>query len=140
MRIGRSISRRLRPKPVERVKSGGRPAWRPRAPMAAGTQSQLSQSTQISADFDQSHSLLPIRSTGRSELGPTKRSSRARIEGLNQGYGEAAQDLYANRFRSFRRVTLPLLWPGIMAGFTLAFVTSLDDFLTSFFLSGPSVA
>ena len=28
-------------------------------------------------------------------------------------------------------------WPGIMAGFTLAFVTSLDDFLTSFFLSGP---
>lgn len=62
---------------------------------------------------------------------------RARLEGMNQSYGEAAQDLYANRFRSFRRVTLPLLWPGIMAGFTLAFVTSLDDFLTSFFLSGP---
>ena len=50
---------------------------------------------------------------------------------------EAAQDLYANRFRTFRRVTLPLLWPGVLAGFTLAFVTSLDDFLTSFFLSGP---
>lgn len=62
---------------------------------------------------------------------------RARLEGMNQSFGEAAQDLYANRFRCFRRVTLPLLWPGIMAGFTLAFVTSLDDFLTSFFLSGP---
>ena len=62
---------------------------------------------------------------------------RTRLEGMNQSYGEAAQDLYANRVRAFRRMTLPLLWPGIMAGFTLAFVTSLDDFLTSFFLSGP---
>lgn len=62
---------------------------------------------------------------------------RARLQGMNQSYGEAAQDLYATRFRCFRRVTLPLLWPGVMAGFTLAFVTSLDDFLTSFFLAGP---
>lgn len=62
---------------------------------------------------------------------------RARLEGMNKSYEEAAQDLYANRFATFRRVTLPLLWPGILAGFTLAFVTSLDDFLTSFFLSGP---
>ena len=62
---------------------------------------------------------------------------RARLEGISGTYEEAAQDLYANRFRTFRRVTLPLLWPGVMAGFTLAFVTSLDDFLTSFFLAGP---
>lgn len=62
---------------------------------------------------------------------------RARLDGMNGSYEEAAQDLYANRFRTFRRVTLPLLWPGVLAGFTLAFVTSLDDFLTSFFLSGP---
>ena len=62
---------------------------------------------------------------------------RARLDGMNASYEEAAQDLYANRFRTFRRVTLPLLWPGVLAGFTLAFVTSLDDFLTSFFLSGP---
>ena len=62
---------------------------------------------------------------------------RARLDGLSGSYEEAAQDLYANRFRTFRRVTMPLLWPGVMAGFTLAFVTSLDDFLTSFFLSGP---
>ena len=62
---------------------------------------------------------------------------RARLDGMNASYEEAAQDLYANRFRTFRRVTLPFLWPGVLAGFTLAFVTSLDDFLTSFFLSGP---
>lgn len=62
---------------------------------------------------------------------------KARLQGMNPSLEEAAQDLYANRFITFRRVTLPLLWPGIMAGFTLAFVTSLDDFLTSFFLSGP---
>ncbi|MGE0240974.1 MAG: ABC transporter permease [Parvibaculaceae bacterium] len=62
---------------------------------------------------------------------------RARLEGMNRSFEEAAQDLYADRFATFRRVTLPLLWPGILAGFTLAFVTSLDDFLTSFFLSGP---
>ncbi|MFD1329155.1 ABC transporter permease [Mycoplana ramosa] len=62
---------------------------------------------------------------------------RARLEGISASYEEAAFDLYANRFRTFRRVTMPLLWPGIMAGFTLAFVTSLDDFLTSFFLAGP---
>ena len=62
---------------------------------------------------------------------------RARLEGMNKSYEEAAQDLYANRFATFRRLTLQLLWPVILAGFTLAFVTSLDDFLTSFFLSGP---
>ncbi|CAN7544449.1 ABC transporter permease [Rhizobium sp. LjRoot254] len=62
---------------------------------------------------------------------------RARLEGISGVYEEAAQDLYANRFRTFRRVTMPLLWPGVMAGFMLAFVTSLDDFLTSFFLAGP---
>ena len=62
---------------------------------------------------------------------------RARLEGISGTYEEAAQDLYATRFRTFRRVTMPLLWPGVMAGFTLAFVTSLDDFLTSFFLAGP---
>lgn len=64
---------------------------------------------------------------------------RARLEGISGTYEEAANDLYANRFRTFRRVTMPLLWPGVMAGFTLAFVTSLDDFLTSFFLAGPGL-
>ncbi|MBL0373545.1 ABC transporter permease [Rhizobium sp. KVB221] len=62
---------------------------------------------------------------------------RARLDGMSGTYEEAAQDLYASHFRTFRRVTMPMLLPGVMAGFTLAFVTSLDDFLTSFFLSGP---
>ena len=39
----------------------------------------------------------------------------------------AAADLYATPWQAFRRVTLPLLWPGIMAGLMLAFVISLDD-------------
>ena len=39
----------------------------------------------------------------------------------------AAADLYATPWQTFRRVTLPLLWPGIMAGLMLAFVISLDD-------------
>ncbi|MGJ8547734.1 MAG: ABC transporter permease [Sulfitobacter sp.] len=62
---------------------------------------------------------------------------RARIQGMDMGFEEAAMDLYASRLSTFRRVTLPLLWPGVLAGFTLAFVTSLDLFLVSFFLSGP---
>ena len=39
----------------------------------------------------------------------------------------AAADLYATPWMTFRRVTLPLLWPGILAGLMLAFVISLDD-------------
>lgn len=62
---------------------------------------------------------------------------RARLQGMDAQLEEAAMDLYGGRLFTFRRVTLPLLWPGILAGFTLAFVTSLDDFITSFFLSGP---
>ena len=49
----------------------------------------------------------------------------------------AAADLYATPWQTFRRVTLPLLWPGILAGFMLAFVISLDDVvITEFVKSG----
>jgi spermidine/putrescine transport system permease protein len=49
----------------------------------------------------------------------------------------AAADLYATPWNAFRRVTLPLLWPGILAGFMLAFVISLDDVvITEFVKSG----
>ena len=49
----------------------------------------------------------------------------------------AAADLYATPWQAFRRVTLPLLWPGILAGFMLAFVISLDDVvITEFVKSG----
>jgi spermidine/putrescine transport system permease protein len=50
---------------------------------------------------------------------------------------ESAADLGANEWRIFRRITLPLLAPGVMAGALLAFIISLDDFIVSYFLSGP---
>jgi spermidine/putrescine transport system permease protein len=52
---------------------------------------------------------------------------RARLEGMDQSLETAAADLYATPWRTFRHVTLPLLWPGILAGLMLAFVISLDD-------------
>ena len=52
---------------------------------------------------------------------------RARLETMDLSLERAAADLYATPWRAFRRVTLPLMWPGIMAGFMLAFVISLDD-------------
>jgi spermidine/putrescine transport system permease protein len=50
---------------------------------------------------------------------------------------EAARDLGANAWQTFSHVTLPLLMPGVMAGALLAFTLSLDDFVVSFFTSGP---
>jgi spermidine/putrescine transport system permease protein len=61
---------------------------------------------------------------------------RARLEGMDASLGEAASDLYATPWRAFRRVTLPLLWPGILSGLMLAFIISLDDFVITFFVSG----
>ncbi|HET6161862.1 MAG TPA: ABC transporter permease [Dongiaceae bacterium] len=52
---------------------------------------------------------------------------RARLESMDATLETAAADLYASPIQAFRRITLPLLWPGIIAGFMLAFVTSLDD-------------
>lgn len=52
---------------------------------------------------------------------------RARLESMDATLEMAAADLYASPVQAFRRITLPLLWPGIIAGFMLAFVTSLDD-------------
>lgn len=46
-------------------------------------------------------------------------------------------DLYAGRFYTFRRVTLPLLLPGILAGFMLAFVISLDNVVVSSLVKSP---
>jgi spermidine/putrescine transport system permease protein len=61
---------------------------------------------------------------------------RARLEGMDKALTEAAADLYANPWQAFRRVTLPLLWPGILSGAMLAFIISLDDFVITFFVSG----
>lgn len=62
---------------------------------------------------------------------------RARLESMDLTLERAAADLYATPWNAFRRVTLPLLWPGILAGLMLAFVISLDDVvITEFVKSG----
>ncbi|MEO6608485.1 MAG: ABC transporter permease [Aestuariivirga sp.] len=62
---------------------------------------------------------------------------RARLENMDLTLERAAADLYATPWNAFRRVTLPILWPGIIAGFMLAFVISLDDVvITEFVKSG----
>ena len=52
---------------------------------------------------------------------------RARLEGMDLTLETAAADLYASPWATFRRVTLPILMPGVIAGAMLAFVVSLDD-------------
>ena len=59
---------------------------------------------------------------------------RARLEGMDLSLETAAADLYASRWRVFRRVTLPLMAPGIAAGAMLAFVISLDDVIITEFV------
>jgi spermidine/putrescine transport system permease protein len=62
---------------------------------------------------------------------------RARLQGLDPALEEAAHDLGAGDWQTFQQVTLPLLFPGILAAGMLAFTLSLDDFVVSFFTSGP---
>ena len=62
---------------------------------------------------------------------------RARLAELDPAVFEAASDLGASGVRLFRRVTLPLLVPGIVSGVLLAFIISLDDYLISAFVAGP---
>ncbi len=59
---------------------------------------------------------------------------RARLESMDLTLETAAADLYATPWKAFRRVTLPLLWPGILAGAMLAFVISLDDVVITEFV------
>ncbi|MCB1465505.1 MAG: ABC transporter permease subunit, partial [Nitratireductor sp.] len=61
---------------------------------------------------------------------------RARLQGMDRRLTEAASDLYATPVRAFFRITLPLMLPGILSGLVLAFIISLDDFVTTFFLGG----
>jgi len=62
---------------------------------------------------------------------------RARLANFDRSLEEAARDLYADEWSTFRFVTLPLIMPGIIAGALLAFTMSLDDFVITFFTSGP---
>ncbi len=61
---------------------------------------------------------------------------RARLEDMDLTLEQAAADLYATPWQAFRRVTLPLLAPGITAGATLAFVVSFDDFTITQLVAG----
>jgi spermidine/putrescine transport system permease protein len=62
---------------------------------------------------------------------------RARLAYFDVTLEEAARDLYANEWQTFRRVTLPLIMPGILGGALLAFTLSIDDFVITFFTAGP---
>jgi spermidine/putrescine transport system permease protein len=62
---------------------------------------------------------------------------RARLAGMDRTLQEAAADLFATPWRTFRDITLPQLRPAIGAGFLLSFTFSFDDFVISSFLSGP---
>lgn len=62
---------------------------------------------------------------------------RSRLQLLDPALEEAAYDLYANTWQKLRYVTLPLAMPGIQAAALLAFTLSIDDFVISFFTSGP---
>ncbi len=62
---------------------------------------------------------------------------RARLEDMDKTLEQAAADLYATPWQTFRRVTLPLMMPGVTAGATLAFVVSFDDFTITVLLAGP---
>jgi spermidine/putrescine transport system permease protein len=62
---------------------------------------------------------------------------QARLQGFDKSYEEAAMDLGANEWITFRRVTLPMILPGVLSGALLAFTLSLDDFVITFFTNGP---
>ncbi len=62
---------------------------------------------------------------------------RARLAGMDPAIEEAARDLGANGWRTLYYVTIPMIMPGILAGALLAFTLSLDDFVISFFTTGP---
>jgi spermidine/putrescine transport system permease protein len=64
---------------------------------------------------------------------------RSRLIGFDRSLEEAAQDLGASAFTTFRTVTLPLIAPGIVAAAMLAFALSIDDFVISNFNSGTTV-
>jgi len=64
---------------------------------------------------------------------------KARLQGMDDKLEQAAMDLYANEWETFRRVTLPLVTPGIVAASLLAFALSFDDFIVSNFNAGNTV-
>ena len=64
---------------------------------------------------------------------------KARLAGMDPRLEQAAMDLYANRVQTFLRVTLPLVFPGIVAAALLSFSLSFDDFIITNFNAGSTV-
>jgi spermidine/putrescine transport system permease protein len=64
---------------------------------------------------------------------------KARLAGFDSRLEEAAMDLYADEWQTFRRITLPLAAPGILSGALLAFALSFDDFIITNFNSGTTI-
>jgi len=62
---------------------------------------------------------------------------QARLQGFERSYEEAAMDLGADEITTFRRITFPMILPGVLSGGLLAFTLSLDDFVITFFTNGP---
>ncbi len=63
----------------------------------------------------------------------------ARMQSIEEVYEQAALDLYATRAEAFRLILLPLMMPGIISGFLLAFIISLDDFIITNFVKGAGI-
>jgi spermidine/putrescine transport system permease protein len=64
---------------------------------------------------------------------------KARLEGMDTHIEEAAMDLGANEWTTFRKVTLPMIAPGVAAAGLLAFALSIDDFVITNFNAGQTV-
>ena len=64
-------------------------------------------------------------------------SVRSTLNALSKEIEEASYDLGANKWNTFRYITLPLIMPGVISGATLAFTLSMDDVVISYFTAGP---
>ncbi|HEX5463749.1 MAG TPA: ABC transporter permease [Burkholderiales bacterium] len=64
----------------------------------------------------------------------------ARLAGMDDSVFEAARDLGATPWRTFRLVTFPLILPGVIAGLLMSFTMSIDDFVITFFTAGVGVS
>ncbi|WP_299844686.1 ABC transporter permease [uncultured Roseovarius sp.] len=63
----------------------------------------------------------------------------ARMQGIEDSYEQAAMDLYATKRQAFTKILMPLMLPGIISGYILAFIISLDDFIITNFVKGAGV-
>ena len=63
----------------------------------------------------------------------------ARLSGIEESYEQAARDLYATRAQALWLILLPLMMPGVISGFLLAFIISLDDFIITNFVKGAGM-